>query len=235
MPGPVLSHLIVSRSYFPFYSALSQNSRSLMLRSAMHPIPRLPAPNSDISLFHNFPAPIQVGMNTFFRSVLGAETRNATAQRGCTPHRPVYLLAKVSEDALFEGTASLSDARTTDNHVLCRRLHSHNLPCDEKLDCVAVPSPAIHQQFKTLPYPEHFFTADDVPEALSSLLTSAFYAWHTRAMPAVGRLRSLHGARSLGPNTFQEVAADGDAEDVVEVPTDDDTTGNQVAGLDSDP
>lgn len=127
------------------------------------------------------------------------------------------------------GTAPLSDAGTPSSNSLDHSLHSHNLPCNEELNCVVICSPAVYEQFKTLAYPHHFITANNVSKALGDLCPTGIYAWDTCPLRAVGRSSSLRPASSLGPHTFEAAAVEGDAEDLVEIATDDDTTGKVVA------
>lgn len=77
-------------------------------------------------------------MNASFKSVLDAELGETPAQQSFTLGKPVYLFEIVSGDAMTANTATLSNAGTSDNSFLRRRLHSLNPPCNEKLKHVAV-------------------------------------------------------------------------------------------------
>lgn len=94
---------------------------------------------------------------------------------------------------------------------------------------------AVRQQFETLPYAFQFVTAGYVPELLGGLLTSGFCAWYTHASCAVGRSPSSHPAAFFGLSTFQMASVASDAEDVIEVPFDDDTTRKEIEIREFDP
>lgn len=136
---------------------------------------------------------------------------------------------------MIGGTASLSDLDTPGNNIFRRDVQTHDLPCNKELGCVAISSQAIHQQFKTLPHPFHFATAEDIPKTLGALLFSNLYAKDTRPLCAVGPSRSLYRSSSPVLPTFEVIAVDSDAEDVAELFVDHDTTGKKTAARDLEP
>lgn len=135
---------------------------------------------------------------------------------------------------MIADTAPLSDAGTLGGNTLHRKLYNQNRPCDEVADCVTTHSPSIYQHSKTLPYPHHFITADDVSETMGDLLTSGFYEWDMRPMRAVGRSPSPHPAILSGQQTSGMAAVERNAEDVVEVLIEDHTTRKKILVCNSD-
>lgn len=174
-------------------------------------------------------------MSTFFKFVLGAKLRELPAQSSLTLGKRAHLFAIVSADAAIPGIPSLSDLSTLDKNSLRCTLHKHDLPCSEKLDCAAICSPAIWQQFKTLPFSYHFITANRILETVGALLSSGLYVWNTRAMHAVCRLLNDRLASSLGSYTSKVGAVESLAKDVVKDPTDVNTTGKKLAVRQIDP
>lgn len=123
---------------------------SLLLRPFFHLISHISFLNSALSLSLSFFTATDLAMSNFFKSVLGAKLGNNPAEQNCTPDQPPYLFADGSKDAVTAGTATLSRAATPGSNSLPPSLHSHDLPCSEKLSYMAICSPAIHQPLKIL-------------------------------------------------------------------------------------
>lgn len=140
---------------------------------------------------------LQLALNGFIEPILGVELGEALAQRDGTPGKPVYLFGNVIGDAVIADTSALKHAGTPGSNFLPRKLQNHNLSCNKELDHAVIRSPAMYQQLKTLSYPRHFITAEDVPIFLADLLTSGSYARDARAKPAVGRSPCFHPASFL--------------------------------------
>lgn len=130
---------------------------------------------------------------------------------------------------MIPGTVTLSNADTLGNNSLREILHNHDFPCTEYLDRMAIHPPAIYQYLKTLLYRHYLIPADSVPETMADLLTSAFYAWDTCAVSALGCSHSPHPASSSSPHTSRVAAVESNAEDVVKVSIDGGTTGKKIA------
>lgn len=130
---------------------------------------------------------------------------------------------------MIAGTATPSDANISSNNSLRLKPYRHDLLCGRGLNDTTVCSQAIHQQLETLPHSHHFVIADDASEALRDFFTSSSYARNKCAVCAVDSMPSSHPASSLAPHTSGVAAIESDAEGVVKVCTDDDTTGEEVA------
>lgn len=90
--------------------------------------------------------------STFFKSVLLADLSPAAAQRGILPRQLIHLFVEVSPEAVFAGTAILSEAGTLGETSLRHRLRNHELACSEESDQVGIDAPKIQKQGKTLLY-----------------------------------------------------------------------------------
>lgn len=145
-----------------------RNSLKFLLRASFHLILHLTPPVYVCSLFHSFLTPTHFAMKKLLNSVLGAEFNKTPAQRGLTPDNTVYLLAFSAK--LTRLTAPLLFATTPDDKSLRGSLDSHDPLCNEELDGVAIRSPVIHQQFKTVRHLQHFITADGVLETIGQLV-----------------------------------------------------------------
>lgn len=76
---------------------------------------------------------------------------------------------------MYAGTASLSDASTSDGASIRRRLLKPDFTCSAESDQVVLGALKVQQQCKNLPKPYSFNTSNDVPEALGDLYISGFY------------------------------------------------------------
>lgn len=71
---------------------------------------------------------------------MGVEISMISAQRGRTRAKPAYFFEDVSEEVTMACNATLSDANTPGKKSLRRNVHNHDVPCNEKLGCVAIRS-----------------------------------------------------------------------------------------------
>lgn len=79
--------------------------------------------------------------NIFFKSVLCAGRGQTVAQCSLSSGMLVHLFVEVSGEAVFAGTATLSDARTLGKTALRRRLHSQVVACTEEFENVIICAP----------------------------------------------------------------------------------------------
>lgn len=166
--GPVLLHSTVGRSQLFFCLCSSiPNSRKFCFALFLSCRCSSSTPNVAFSTSHSFLNPVQLAMNSFFRSVLGVELGKAPAQPKLIFGQPAYLFANFIEDAMIARAATLSEAGIPGNNSLCRSLHNHVFTSSEEFGRAVIRSPAIYQQLSTLPYPQHLITADHVAEALA--------------------------------------------------------------------
>lgn len=76
--------------------------------------------------------------NTILKSVLRANFDKTVAQRGLHPGQLVHLFVEVSGEAMVAGSATFSDAGTSGETFLSRRLQSHDLACRKESDRIVI-------------------------------------------------------------------------------------------------
>lgn len=136
---------------------------------------------------------------------------------------------------MFANTATLCHADTSGQFFLRRRLPSHDLPCSDLSDRVAICAPRTQEQRKNLPHRHIFISTDDVPEMMDDFYTSGLYARDSRAMHVVSLSDCSRSACSAGPHFSVGVDVGSIADDVVEVSIDNYVTESKVAACPFDP
>lgn len=91
--------------------------------------------------------------NGFLKFVLRDDVGKIAAQRHLLSGQLVPFFFKVSEEAAFAGTATLSDDGTLREISFRRRLHNHELQCSEESGQVDIRPTKTQKQSKTLLYP----------------------------------------------------------------------------------
>lgn len=110
----------------------------------------------------------------FLQLVLNDDVGKAAGQCGRFCGQVVHLIVDMTREAAFAGTATLSNACTSSETFVCRRLHSHDLPCSKESDQVVNGAPKAQDQSRILPYPYPLKASDRVPETLDDIYAGVF-------------------------------------------------------------
>lgn len=70
--------------------------------------------------------------NTSYSSILRVNFSKTATQRGLPYAHGVHLFSEVRREAMFDGTITLSDSRSSRKTSLRRRLHIHDLKCSDE-------------------------------------------------------------------------------------------------------
>lgn len=166
--------------------------------------------------------------NTFCKFVSLANLNKTAPLRGLLPAQLVRLSVKVSGEAVVADNATLSDGGTSEEAFLCRRLPSHNLPCSEECDKVAIRAPKNQDQCKSLSYQYPFGKSREVPRTPGNVHTGGFCVWHTCSMRAVSAPAVSKPALPAGPHLFVPPDVESSPQDFVEASIADDVAGKKV-------
>lgn len=106
------------------------------------------------------------------------------------------------------------DVCISGKNVLRRRVHNHDLPCNEKSGQSVIGTVQTQDQLRALLYVYLFVTSDDMPDPPGEFYTSSFYARGLRALCAVSTSASPEPAFSAGSHTIVVTNIENSAKDV---------------------
>lgn len=130
---------------------------------------------------------------------------------------------------MLHGTATLSDAGTFSETPLRSRPHNHDLTWSEESSQVFIGAPKIQEQCKTCSTLYSFNTILQMPQTMGSFYTSTVYAQDSPAVRAVSASTSPEAAFSVGVHSSLVADVGRPADDVFDVPIDDNFPGKEVA------
>lgn len=121
---------------------------------------------------------------SFYKALLGPMYGKSPFQRGLRAGNTVALFVcpEGSSEPQTVATATLCSIGVTEEHLLRRKLHGHQLPEDDESDLVVIRNVSVRQGAENVPYPYMYETTDDIPDLMSDMIPACFYVWDTRAM-----------------------------------------------------
>lgn len=162
-------------------------------------------------------------------SALRANSAKITAPRGLFFTKLVHLFVEVREEAVILDSVTLSDASTSGESFLLRKLHSYYLLCSKESSQIVIRAPRVQKQWEILPFVYPFNTSNEVLQTMGDFYISDFYAWIFGALRAVGASAIFMPAISLNTHFSVPVDVKSSPKDLFEVSVDDDSARKEVA------
>lgn len=166
--------------------------------------------------------------NTFLKYVQRAAVTRKAEQRDLLPGWLVHLFVEVSEEALFAGTTTPSNAGISDEISLHRGLHNHDLKSTEQSDSIGISASRVQNQCKTVWHPYPFSMSAEVLRTLGNFYTSSFYTWDFPTRRLGSASASFRPALSAGPHSPAVADVKSSLDDAVKAPMNDDVAGRDV-------